>query len=128
MPPQSHQHNCNHQQINRSLISPGELVSFGTEALDELESSAHWTTVVFDQLMAVALLHFGRADVGYMVLETGIGGRFDSTNFHDAPAACVITSIRCVTVYVCACVRACVRAFLCVFVRVRESLYTSILL
>lgn len=31
--------------------------------------------------------------VEYVVLETGIGGRFDSTNFIENPAVCVITSV-----------------------------------
>ena len=29
----------------------------------------------------------------YVVLEVGIGGRFDSTNFVDAPVASVVTSV-----------------------------------
>jgi dihydrofolate synthase / folylpolyglutamate synthase len=31
--------------------------------------------------------------VEYVVLETGIGGRFDSTNFIDNPDVCVVTSV-----------------------------------
>ena len=31
--------------------------------------------------------------VDYVILESGIGGRFDSTNFLKSPEVCVITSI-----------------------------------
>ena len=37
--------------------------------------------------------YFSEKNVDYVILETGIGGRLDSTNFVDSPRACVITSV-----------------------------------
>jgi len=46
----------------------------------------------FEILTAMAILYFNRNSVRYCILETGMGGRFDSTNFCD-PIVAVITSI-----------------------------------
>ena len=54
---------------------------------------AHPELVFFDKLLAVALQHFAEQRVDFLVLETGIGGRYDSTNFCARPSAAVITSI-----------------------------------
>lgn len=82
---------CERVRINRSLISRELLVEYGRVALDLLNPYS-WT-VFFDLLMAVALMHFGKNDIDYMLLETGIGGRYDTTNFCDDTSVCVITSI-----------------------------------
>jgi dihydrofolate synthase / folylpolyglutamate synthase len=37
--------------------------------------------------------YFGEQGVAYVVLEAGLGGRFDSTNFIENPLATVITSV-----------------------------------
>ena len=48
----------------------------------------------FEVLVAFALWHFDSAQVDYVVLETGIGGLFDSTNvIMRADKVCVITDI-----------------------------------
>jgi dihydrofolate synthase/folylpolyglutamate synthase len=47
----------------------------------------------FDILLFIALRYFGEKKVDYIVLETGIGGRYDSTNFLESPAVSVITNI-----------------------------------
>lgn len=49
--------------------------------------------VFFDKVLALALAFFIEERVEYVILEVGIGGRYDSTNFITEPAACVITSI-----------------------------------
>jgi dihydrofolate synthase/folylpolyglutamate synthase len=41
----------------------------------------------------ISYRHFAENKVDYVILEAGIGGRFDSTNFIDSPEACVITSV-----------------------------------
>jgi len=46
----------------------------------------------FELLTGMAILHFKNHGVEYAVLETGMGGRFDSTNFAD-PEVSIITSI-----------------------------------
>jgi dihydrofolate synthase / folylpolyglutamate synthase len=48
---------------------------------------------VFEITTAVALLLFARSPAELLVLEVGLGGRFDATNVIARPAACAITSI-----------------------------------
>lgn len=47
----------------------------------------------FELLFAAGLLIFAEAEVEYLVLETGLGGRLDATNLVEHPIACVLTSI-----------------------------------
>ncbi|MCY4474948.1 MAG: bifunctional folylpolyglutamate synthase/dihydrofolate synthase [Chloroflexi bacterium] len=47
---------------------------------------------VFEMLTAMALVHFRRIGADFAVIETGLGGRLDSTNVVD-PEVAVITSI-----------------------------------
>ncbi|CAM9323165.1 unnamed protein product [Phaeothamnion confervicola] len=61
--------------------------------LSDYEFSRHPWMLFFDKLLAVALCYFAEQQVDWMVLEVGIGGRYDSTNFAAAPAACVVASI-----------------------------------
>lgn len=47
----------------------------------------------FEIVTAIAFLYYSQNNCDIVVLETGLGGRFDSTNIIEAPLACVITSI-----------------------------------
>lgn len=47
----------------------------------------------FEFLFYMALVLFQRAGVSVVVMETGMGGRFDVTNVIEKPLVCVITSI-----------------------------------
>jgi dihydrofolate synthase/folylpolyglutamate synthase len=47
----------------------------------------------FDAQVAAALLLFSETPADLVLLETGMGGRDDSTNVIDRPALCVITSV-----------------------------------
>jgi dihydrofolate synthase/folylpolyglutamate synthase len=47
----------------------------------------------FEMTTAIAFLHFVESDVDVVVLEVGLGGRFDATNVVDDPLACAITTI-----------------------------------
>lgn len=78
-------------KVNRQLISHQDIIRLGNVAL-ETQSAQPWV-VFFDLLLVLALKYFNEQSVQYMILESGIGGRYDSTNFADCPAACVITSI-----------------------------------
>jgi dihydrofolate synthase / folylpolyglutamate synthase len=78
-------------------VGQAELASALTEALDAHEAakqagthgaSANW----FDLLTAASFLIFAKADLDWVVLEVGIGGRLDSTNVVDAEVA-VITNV-----------------------------------
>jgi dihydrofolate synthase/folylpolyglutamate synthase len=64
------------------------------EALTEVEAvNAGAPITVFEITTAVALLLFARTPADLLVLEVGLGGRFDATNVIARPAACAITSI-----------------------------------
>lgn len=78
-------------RINSSLISKSDVNRLGKIALSNMKNET-WT-VFFDLILYMAILYFNENSVDYIVLETGIGGRYDSTNFIDNPIACVITSI-----------------------------------
>ena len=41
----------------------------------------------------MGMVIFADANVDYVILETGLGGRLDATTVVDEPSACVITSI-----------------------------------
>ena len=63
-------------------------------ALEEVEQvNAGQPITVFEVTTAVGLLLFSRVAADLLVLEVGLGGRFDATNVVDRPAACAITSI-----------------------------------
>jgi dihydrofolate synthase/folylpolyglutamate synthase len=47
----------------------------------------------FEITTAAALLAFSRSEADVLLLETGLGGRFDATNVIDRPAATVITPV-----------------------------------
>lgn len=47
----------------------------------------------FEFLFYMAMVIFKNLDVDVMILETGMGGRLDTTNVLEHPCACVITSI-----------------------------------
>jgi dihydrofolate synthase/folylpolyglutamate synthase len=64
------------------------------EALEEVERrNAGAPITVFEVITATALLLFSRVPADLLVLETGLGGRFDATNVVDRPAATAIASI-----------------------------------
>ena len=82
-------------QINGRFIPPGELAE-RTERLRgiaaELEKEDLGPTE-FEFITALALSWFADENCGAVVLETGLGGRLDSTNVVPAPLVSVITSI-----------------------------------
>lgn len=70
-------------KIGKNLITMEDLLLYGHEALARLEQ--HSWAVFFDYFLTIALLYFGRQRSGekldFLVLECGVGGRYDSTNF-----------------------------------------------
>jgi len=73
-----------------ALVTDAQLL----ETLDEIERvNAAAPITVFEVLMAATFLLFARVPAELVVLEVGLGGRFDATNVVDRPAACAITSI-----------------------------------
>ncbi len=74
----------------------GELVSEDAliAALEHVEGvNAGAPITVFEVTTAVALHLFATVPADLLVLEVGLGGRFDATNVVDAPVATAITSI-----------------------------------
>ena len=70
------------------------MVKRRSTSLEQLEADA-WGCVFFDRLLATALLHFGEEACPPLVLEAGVGGVHDSTNFftEEELELAVITSI-----------------------------------
>ena len=63
-------------------------------ALDRCEAvNAGQSISVFEITTAAALLLFSETPADYLLLEVGLGGRFDATNVIDAPAATIITPV-----------------------------------
>lgn len=75
---------------DRTLVEALEELRPHVAALDAL-SDEHAATF-FDLITATALLIFARRECPLVVLETGLGGRFDASNVV-IPTACCITSI-----------------------------------
>ena len=74
----------------------GELVSEAalSDALEEVERvNGAEPITVFEITTAVGFLLFSRVPADLLVLEVGLGGRFDATNVIEAPVATAITSI-----------------------------------
>ena len=58
-----------------------------------MEKTGYCHPTFFEFLFYMAMVIFKRQKVDVMVLETGMGGRLDTTNVLEKPSACVITSI-----------------------------------
>ncbi len=72
------------------LVSDDELQA----ALEEVERvNAGEPATVFELKTAAAFLLFAQNPADAVLLEVGLGGRLDSTNVVDTPAACVITPV-----------------------------------
>ena len=93
-----HLHGCRERvRVGATPVSAAALERHGGDALARADAARAetWGCVFFDRLLAAALLHFGAEGCGVLVLEAGIGGLYDSTNFFgdgDLELA-VITSI-----------------------------------
>lgn len=78
-------------KIGKRLIPIADFMRLAKLARNELRDKP-WV-VFFDLFLCIALHHFGENHVDYVVLETGIGGLYDSTNFVISPCVTVITNI-----------------------------------
>ncbi|MCI8668757.1 MAG: bifunctional folylpolyglutamate synthase/dihydrofolate synthase [Lachnospiraceae bacterium] len=63
------------------------------EASETLTASGGGEPTAFEMETALAFLYFYRNDCDFVILETGMGGTFDSTNVISAPVCSVITSV-----------------------------------
>lgn len=86
---------CERIQINNKNIPQTELAEIVSEvktAVDKISNSGIEPTE-FEVITAAALLYFHKQKCDYVVLEVGLGGRYDSTNIISPPLAAIITSI-----------------------------------
>ena len=79
-------------QINGENISDAELAEL-TEYIKPIADAMEDKPTEFELITAVAFEYFARHKCDIVVLETGLGGRLDSTNIIDTPVLSVITGI-----------------------------------
>lgn len=76
--------------VNGQMISREDVARLGNKLLD---TDFGVNLTMFDYCLAMALMYFTEQDCDIMVIETGLGGRLDSTNAIGLPIATVITKI-----------------------------------
>ncbi|MER2599781.1 MAG: folylpolyglutamate synthase/dihydrofolate synthase family protein [Caldilineales bacterium] len=77
-------------RVDGELISQDDVVHLLAECRSAIEAVPGITT--FEIITVLALLHFARQGMEWVVLEVGLGGRLDATNVV-TPEVCVITPI-----------------------------------
>ena len=77
-------------QINGEMISKEDTARLGAKLLEQ-DFGVHPT--MFDYSLVMALLYFKEQGCDAVILETGLGGRLDSTNAVGVPKVIVITKI-----------------------------------
>lgn len=78
-------------QVNNVQISNDDLAYHTKQVASVIDDTLQPTE--FEVVTAIGLLHFMAQGCDYVVLEVGLGGRFDSTNVIPPPLVSVITSI-----------------------------------
>lgn len=81
--------------IDGKMIPPGVLADIVSELFPLVEQMKTEGKIIteFEFVLAVALVWYARENCDIVVLETGLGGRFDATNIIETPLVSVITSI-----------------------------------
>ena len=77
-------------RINGTYISKEDVTRLGNKLL---ETEFNVSPTMFDYCLAMAMLYFKEQDCDIVVIETGIGGRYDSSNALGVPEVAVITKI-----------------------------------
>ena len=77
-------------RINGTFIPKEDVTRLGNLLLD---TKFDVSPTMFDYCLAMAVLYFKEQCCDIMVMETGIGGRYDSTNALGIPEVAVITKI-----------------------------------
>lgn len=90
------------EKINERIILQGEEISdkkflqafhFVLETVEKMEKDGLAHPSYFEFLFGMGMYAFMEADVEYIILETGLGGRLDATNSIQNPIMTIITSI-----------------------------------
>lgn len=77
-------------QVNREQIPKEDAARLGQMLL---EQKTDVNPTMFDYCLAMALLYFKEQHCDLVILETGLGGRLDSTNVIECPLVSIITKI-----------------------------------
>lgn len=83
-------------QVNRREIDPADLARLTVQVRLQVEAmvaDGHEQPTEFEVITAVAFLYYAEQAVDWLVLEVGLGGRFDATTAIEAPAVTCITNI-----------------------------------
>lgn len=82
-------------QINGEMIPENEFAEIVEKIYPYVQKMAENNEIIteFEFITAIALKWFSEKNCDYVVLETGLGGRLDSTNIITSPLCSVITSI-----------------------------------
>jgi len=83
-------------QVDRAEVGPDELAALATEvatAVDAMVAEGHEQPTEFEVTTATSFLFFARHRVDWLVLEVGVGGRYDATNAIKSAAITCITNI-----------------------------------
>ncbi|MCL2507935.1 MAG: bifunctional folylpolyglutamate synthase/dihydrofolate synthase [Oscillospiraceae bacterium] len=83
---------CERIQVNNEMI-PRDMLADAVTRLKPVAESMSESPTEFEFITAAAFLYFKETTCDIVVLETGLGGRLDSTNVIKTPLASVITSI-----------------------------------
>ncbi len=79
-------------QVDGEQIEDGTLAEITTK-IRPLADSMQDTPTEFELVTAIAFSYFSKMHCDIVILETGLGGRLDSTNVIEAPVVSVITGI-----------------------------------
>ncbi len=79
-------------EINGQMIEKCELAEIAATVKDACCGMCEQPTE-FEVVTAIGFLYFKAQKCDFVVLEVGLGGRFDATNIVDSPEVCVICSI-----------------------------------
>lgn len=82
-------------RIDGEMISENNLDSVTEKVKSEIEKLRNEDTIIteFEAVTAAAFLYYKEQGCDFVVLETGLGGRFDATNVIEQPLVSIITSI-----------------------------------
>lgn len=82
-------------RVNGEMISENDLDSVTGTVKTEIEKLRAEDVIIteFEAVTAAAFLYYKNSRCDFVVLETGLGGRFDATNVIERPLMSVITSI-----------------------------------
>ena len=78
-------------EISKEAVA--RLVSSVACCVDDMLTAGEEHPTEFELITAIAMLWFAEQRCDIVVLETGLGGRLDSTNVITKPVACVITAL-----------------------------------